>query len=62
MSLRVTMLLTRLDRWLIRKIRQVQHNMSRCGVLSWRGIQTKSWTCNFISFWTSPTVIPKFFI
>ena len=22
-----------------------------CAVLSWRGIQTKSWTCNFVSFW-----------
>ena len=24
--------------------------MSHCGVLSWSGIQTKSWTCNFVSF------------
>ena len=44
MSLRVTTLLTRPGRWLIRKIRHVQHNMFHCGVLSWRGIQTKSWT------------------
>ena len=25
--------------------------MSHCGALSWRGIQTKSWTCNVVSFW-----------
>ena len=49
MSLRVTRLLTRLGRWLIRKIRQIQHIMSHRGVLSWRRIQTKSWTCNFVS-------------
>ena len=27
-----------------RKVLQIQHNMSRCGVLSWRGIQTNIWT------------------
>ena len=48
-SLRVTRLLARLGCWLIRKTRQVQHNMSHCGVLSWRGIQTKSWRCTFVS-------------
>ena len=31
------------------KIRQVQHNMLHCGVLSWRGLQAKSWTCHFVS-------------
>ena len=36
---------TRLGRWLIRKLREVQHNMSHCGVLSWKGVQAKSWTC-----------------
>ena len=51
MFLWVTRLLARFGRWLIRKIRQVQHNMSLCAVLSWTGIQTKSWTCNFVSFW-----------
>ena len=51
MSPWVTRSLTQLGRWLIRKIRQVQHNVSHCGVLSWRRIQTKSWTCNFVSFW-----------
>ena len=51
MSLSVTRLLTRLGRWQIRKIREGQLNMSHCGVLSWRGKQTKSWTCNFVSFW-----------
>ena len=51
MSLWVTKLLPRLGLWLVRKIRQVQHNMSHCGVLSWRGIQARSWTCNFVSFW-----------
>ena len=47
----VTRLLTRLGRWLKRKIREVQHNTSYCGVLSWRGLQTKSWTCNLVSLW-----------
>ena len=42
---------TRLDRWLIRKIRHAQHKKSHCGVLNWRVIQTKSWTCNLVSFW-----------
>ena len=42
---------TRLGCWLIRKTRQVQHNMSYCGVLSLRGIQATSWTCIFVSFW-----------
>ena len=51
MSLWVPRLLKRPGRWLIRKICQVQHNMSHCGVLSWRGTQTKNWTCNFVSFW-----------
>ena len=51
MSPWVTRSLTQLGRWLIRKIRQVQHNVSHRGVLSWRRIQTKSWTCNFVSFW-----------
>ena len=41
MSLLLTRLLTRLGRWLRRKIRQVQYTMSHCGVLSWRGVQTK---------------------
>ena len=45
----VTRSLTRLGRWLVRKTRQVLHNMSHCGVLSWRGVQAKSWTCNFVS-------------
>ena len=47
MSLRVTRLLTRLDCWLIRKTRQVQHNLFHCGVSSRRGKETKSWTRNF---------------
>ena len=51
MSLWVSRILTRLGRDLTRKIRQVEHNMSHCGVLSWRGIQTKNRTCNFVSFW-----------
>ena len=49
MSPWVTRSLTRLGRWLVRKTRQVLHNMSHCGVLSWRGVQAKSWTCNFDS-------------
>ena len=51
MCLWVNRLLTRPGRWLIRKIRQVQHNMSHCGVLSWRGIQTKKRACKLVSFW-----------
>ena len=59
MSPWVTRLLTRLGHWLIRKIRQVQHDMSHCGVLGWRRVKAKSWTCNFVSFlgpvqWTYP--------
>ena len=61
MSLRVTRLLTRLGQWLKRKLRQVQHTMSHCGVLSGRGTQTKCWTCNFATSGSSSTVIPKFF-
>ena len=37
--------------WLVRKTRQVQHNMSHCRVLSWSKVQAKSWTCNVVSFW-----------
>ena len=48
MSPWVTGLLTRLGRWLTRKIRQVQHNTSHCGVLRWKRIQAESWTCNFV--------------
>ena len=42
MSPWVTGSLTRLGRWLIRKIRQFQHNMSHCGVLSWTRVQAKA--------------------
>ena len=35
----------------VRKTREVQHNVSHCGVLSWRRVQAKSWTCNFVSLW-----------
>ena len=48
MSLRVIRSLTRLGGWLIRKIRQVQHNMSHCGILSWRGKQAKRSACNLV--------------
>ena len=47
----VTSPLTRLGRWLVRNTRQVQHNMSYRGVLSWKRIQAKSWTCNVVSLW-----------
>ena len=43
----VTSSLTRLGRWLIRETRQVQYNVSHCGVPSWRRVQAKSWTCKF---------------
>ena len=33
------------------KTRQIQNHMLHCGVLSWRGVQAKSWTSNFVSCW-----------
>ena len=47
MFLWLTRSLNRLGRWLIRKTRQDQCNMSHCGVLSRRRVQAKSWTSNF---------------
>ena len=47
MSLRVSGSLTRF--WLIRETRQIQDDMSHSGVFSWRRVQAKSWTCNFVS-------------
>ena len=49
MFLRASRSLTR--HGLVRKTRQVQHNTSHCGVLSWRGVQAKSWKWNFLFFW-----------
>ena len=58
----VTRSLTRLGRWLVCKTRQVQHNMSHCGVLSWGGVQAKNWTMNFCLFFgSSSTVILNIF-
>ena len=39
LHLRASRSLTRL--WLVRKTRQIQHNVSHCGVLSWRGFPIK---------------------
>ena len=61
MSPWVTRSLTRLGRWLIRKTRQVQHNVSHCGVLSWRGVQATSWTCYFVSIWVQFNGHTQFF-
>ena len=36
--------------WLVRQTPQVQNNMSQSKVFSWRGVQAKSRTCNFVSF------------
>ena len=41
--------LTRL--WLVRKARQIQHNVSYCGIFDWWRVQAKSWTCILGSFW-----------
>ena len=49
MSLWVTRSITRFSRGLIRKTRQVQHNMSHCGICSWTRKQAKSWACNLVS-------------
>ena len=47
MSLRVSGSLTRF--WLIRMTRQIQDDMSHSRVLSWRRVQVKSRTCDFVS-------------
>ena len=47
MSLRVSGWLTRF--WLTRKTRQIQDDMSHSRVFSWRRVQTKNRTCNFVS-------------
>ena len=51
MFLWVTRSIARFSRRLIHKTRQVQHNMSHCGILAGEEKQAKSWERNLVSFW-----------
>ena len=62
MFLWVTRSIARFIRWLIRKTRQVQHNMSHCGILAGEENKPKAGHVILSLFGSSSKVILKFFI